>query len=203
MKKYQDRQSRREQIARAALTILGEEGLQALTMRLLARKIGLVPSAVYRHFQNKDEVLEAAFELVSARLAVLLRQASKSSKDAEEKLHFLLQNHLQIVVEQPGVARLVFGSFAFSDDPLRRSKVRAIIDGYVSSVSAMIKQGQKRGNFRKDVSAKAMAIMFLGLIQSPIILHHVTDGSFSLIRQAQKVWSPFISGLRRQENGHK
>ena len=202
MKKYLDRVSRREQIARAALTILGTDGLPALSMRCLATKVGLVPSAVYRHFHNKEDVLDAAFEVVEKKLSSMTQRAMNGSEGPEERLHCLLLDHLRLVVEQPGVARLVFGSFAFSDDVSRRERVRVVIENYLSSVRSIIRKGQRDGILRKDVSAKSLAVLFLGLIQPAVILHHVTDKEFSPIKHAQKVWSPFITGLRRQEDGN-
>ena len=37
-------------------------------MAALARRVGLVPSGIYRHFKNKDEILAAVFDRVEERL---------------------------------------------------------------------------------------------------------------------------------------
>lgn len=44
-------------ILEAAERIVGSEGLQALTMRRIGTELGADPTAVYRHFRNKDELL--------------------------------------------------------------------------------------------------------------------------------------------------
>src|SRR4030066_1931766 len=51
---------RRDQIARAALALIASRGTHALSVAAVARRVGLVPSAIYRHFRSKDEVLDAA-----------------------------------------------------------------------------------------------------------------------------------------------
>ena len=45
------------QIVRAALVLLDEIGLDALTMRRLAEHLGVKAASLYRHVHNKDELL--------------------------------------------------------------------------------------------------------------------------------------------------
>jgi AcrR family transcriptional regulator len=47
----------RELILAAAERIVGSEGLQALTMRRIGAELGADPTAVYRHFRNKEALL--------------------------------------------------------------------------------------------------------------------------------------------------
>jgi TetR/AcrR family tetracycline transcriptional repressor len=49
----------REAVVRAALTLLDEEGLDRLTVRRLAERLGVQNPALYWHFKNKQEVLDA------------------------------------------------------------------------------------------------------------------------------------------------
>ncbi|NIQ01450.1 MAG: TetR family transcriptional regulator, partial [Nitrospinaceae bacterium] len=56
-------ESRKDQILQAALGLVATQGLQGLNMAALARRVGLVPSALYRHFKGRDEILDAVIEL--------------------------------------------------------------------------------------------------------------------------------------------
>jgi AcrR family transcriptional regulator len=47
----------RESILEAAERIVGSEGLSKLTMRRIGAELGVDPTAVYRHFRNKEELL--------------------------------------------------------------------------------------------------------------------------------------------------
>ncbi len=47
----------RETIVRAALALLDEVGLDGLTMRSLAKKLGIKASSLYWHLQNKQDLL--------------------------------------------------------------------------------------------------------------------------------------------------
>ena len=63
-----DTQIRREQIAEAALELLASRGLRAVSVAAVARRVGLVPSGIYRHFKSKDEILQAVLDLLRQRI---------------------------------------------------------------------------------------------------------------------------------------
>jgi AcrR family transcriptional regulator len=48
-----------ERILDEALALVDERGLTALTTRALGQRLGVDPTAVYRHFRNKDELVNA------------------------------------------------------------------------------------------------------------------------------------------------
>jgi AcrR family transcriptional regulator len=50
-------------IATAAIALADAEGLDAVTIRAVAEKVGLTPMGVYRHFLSRDEMLISMFEL--------------------------------------------------------------------------------------------------------------------------------------------
>ncbi len=51
----------RARIVAAAHRIVGASGFEALSMRSLADAVELTPGALYRYFENKDQVMEAVF----------------------------------------------------------------------------------------------------------------------------------------------
>ncbi|MEV4111481.1 TetR/AcrR family transcriptional regulator [Nonomuraea sp. NPDC049695] len=50
--------SRQPEILDAALAIADERGLEALSMRAVAERVGVTPMALYGYFRNKDELLD-------------------------------------------------------------------------------------------------------------------------------------------------
>lgn len=58
--------SRRDEVLKAALELLDEVGLDALTTRRLAERLGVRPGALYRHFASKRALLDAMVEHIAA-----------------------------------------------------------------------------------------------------------------------------------------
>jgi len=60
----------REQIVQAAITLMDGEGVDALTVRGLARALDVESAALYWHFASKDDICRAVVEEISAQIRV-------------------------------------------------------------------------------------------------------------------------------------
>jgi AcrR family transcriptional regulator len=54
----------RDRVLRAAVALADHGGVEALSMRNLARDLGVVPMALYKHVANKDELLDGMIDVV-------------------------------------------------------------------------------------------------------------------------------------------
>jgi len=61
----------RAQIVRAALALLDEVGLDDLTMRRLAEKLGVKAASLYRHVRHKEELLVLLADEISGEIPVV------------------------------------------------------------------------------------------------------------------------------------
>jgi AcrR family transcriptional regulator len=84
----------RDQILDAALALLAEAGLPALTMRALARSLDVDPMAVYHYFADKDELLTAAAE----RSFASLRPRIGAAGDWKSRLRALARAYLRTLL---------------------------------------------------------------------------------------------------------
>ena len=71
----------RARIVRAALEIVDEEGLPALSMRRLGAGLGVDPMAAYYHIPNKKALLDAIVEAVMAEIDLAGDDPSASPED--------------------------------------------------------------------------------------------------------------------------
>src|SRR4051812_28564753 len=54
----------RDRVFRAAVTVADAGGIGGLTIRSLAQELGVKPMSVYHYVANKDEIIDAAVDLV-------------------------------------------------------------------------------------------------------------------------------------------
>ena len=54
----------RERILHAGLRLIDQQGLEAFTMRKLAQELGVDPMSIYRHFENKDALLDGVADVL-------------------------------------------------------------------------------------------------------------------------------------------
>jgi AcrR family transcriptional regulator len=58
----------RERVVAEALAVVNTDGAQALSMRALARRLGVVPGALYRHVRNKEQLYDLILDAVLAEV---------------------------------------------------------------------------------------------------------------------------------------
>ena len=60
----------KERVLRAAIVLADEGGIEALSMRRLARELGVEAMSLYNHVANKDEILAGIIDLVASEIAL-------------------------------------------------------------------------------------------------------------------------------------
>ena len=103
-----DTEIRREQILEAALEIVSRKGMKGLSIGAVARRIGLVPSAIYRHFESKDEIIDALLDQIESRLLANVAAVTAETDDPVLALELLFNRHIRLIRENVGIPRLVF-----------------------------------------------------------------------------------------------
>ncbi|MBW1682839.1 MAG: TetR/AcrR family transcriptional regulator [Deltaproteobacteria bacterium] len=188
---------RREQIAQAALDLIGTHGLQALSIASVAERVGLVPSGIYRHFKSKDDLLSATLNLIGKRLLNNVESVRRETPDALERLRVLLMREIRLLLENQAIPRVVFSESIFSDSVDRKARVRAVITGYFQEVEKIVQEGQRKGRLRADVDPLTVVLMFKGMVLSAMVLWKVTGGSVDLVRQAEAAWELFRAAVSK------
>jgi AcrR family transcriptional regulator len=188
-----DTQVRREQIAEAAMSLVASQGLRRLSLAAVARRVGLVPSGIYRHFKNKDALLDAVVDRVKERLLANVEAARQESDDPLDQLKGVLMRHIRFIREGRAVPRIIFADDVHAGSPQRRQRVLQVFNAYLDAIGGIIRQGQSQGSIRQECDPQTLAMMLFGIIVPAGILWHLTEGGFDVTRHAQRAWQLFLS----------
>jgi AcrR family transcriptional regulator len=93
----------REHVVAEALAVIAHDGVQALTMRALAARLGVVPGALYHHVRNKQQLHDLVLDNVLAEVDVRVDAAlpwTEQLKVLAHRLRAVLEGH-------PGVAGIL------------------------------------------------------------------------------------------------
>jgi TetR/AcrR family transcriptional regulator, tetracycline repressor protein len=94
----------RETVVDGALALTDAEGLEGLTIRRLAQHLGVTPMALYWHFKNKEELLDA----VADRLWSLVSTETDQALPWPERLRALMTAMVDVLRAHPQAAALLF-----------------------------------------------------------------------------------------------
>jgi AcrR family transcriptional regulator len=102
----QNRQRRalsRDQVVAEALAMISSQGVQALSMRGLAARLGVVPGALYRHVHSKEQLYDLVLDAVLAEVDPQVDDSPGWATQVTE-----LAQRLRAVLERhPGLASLL------------------------------------------------------------------------------------------------
>ncbi|MEU6479883.1 TetR/AcrR family transcriptional regulator C-terminal domain-containing protein [Streptomyces sp. NPDC047017] len=107
---------RREEILDAALAIADEHGIEAVSMRALADRVGVTPMALYRHVKDKGALLDG---MVGRLLTALLPPEADEGRTWEERLADLAHASRRVAQRHPWAAHLLFSRPAVTPDAVR------------------------------------------------------------------------------------
>jgi AcrR family transcriptional regulator len=101
----QDRrpQLTRQRVVEEALAVIAHDGVQALTMRRLAARLGVVPGALYHHVRDKQQLHDLVLDGVLAEVDLDLDPA----RGWTDKLKLLAHRLRQVLEAHPGVAGIL------------------------------------------------------------------------------------------------
>jgi AcrR family transcriptional regulator len=90
----------RNAILEAASELYRSEGAAAISMRRVAGVLGIAPNTIYRHFANKDDLLETIAEDGRREFAYLLHEAL-AAPTPRARFDASVDAYLRFVIEQP------------------------------------------------------------------------------------------------------
>lgn len=187
---------RRDQIARAALAIVHEQGTGALSIASVAHRVGVAPSALYRHFPDKDAMLEHMIARLGAGVRANLERArAEAPAGAVEALGAFLTRHVEFLLENRGFPMLIFSDLVLQH-PGRRATMLVTLDHFRGVVADLVREGQRQGAVRADADPEAAAFVFLGLFMPAGLQWHLAGGRTDLVGTVRRAWSIYLSGIR-------
>lgn len=105
-------------IVEQAIAMADAEGLAAVTIRRLARDLGVTPMALYWHFRSKDELLDG----MAARLLEAVDPPVDGSLAWQDQLRATLESLVAVLRAHPSTARLLPTRTVSSDGSLRATE---------------------------------------------------------------------------------
>jgi AcrR family transcriptional regulator len=154
---------RRRQIAEAALRILSSRGASRLTAAALAREVGITDGAIFRHYKNKEEIVDAAIELFETTLKASLPPAT--GEPLTRLREFVIQR-LTLVRRHPELMRLAFNDrLAEAAGESRSARVAAVVGRSAGFVHECIVEAQARGEIAHHLSPTILVWMVIGVIR--------------------------------------
>jgi len=169
----------RNSLVNIGTQLLNTKGMSGISLREIARTIGVGHNAPYRHFKNKQELLEAIAEAGFRKLlARNTRLELEFANDPEVQLFESAMHIIIMAAEQPNLFQLMFGGQLQPRSSGERLKEAA--DEAMSSLVRIIRNGQDQQVFI-DKDPLKLALSAMSMIQGLAMM--VSSGKLKPLAQ--------------------
>jgi AcrR family transcriptional regulator len=135
---------------------MARHGYHGTSVERIARAVGISNSALYQHFQNREEVLAAATSLLGERAQDWI--VGPSGSTALERLDKIAESHLAWSVSSlESFVRPLFAFVGVSETARREPCTpQAVLQSY-DLLLPLVEEGQREGSIRSDVEPGDLA----------------------------------------------
>jgi len=183
---------RQQEIINVSIELIAESGIQSLTIKNLAKKIGFAESAIYRHYENKVQILLAILDFFRQSTEHLFTNQLNSTDNAIVRIENLFQNHFNKFSVSPSLVSVIFSEEIFRNEVELTEKVKEIMSRNATILTAIIETGQKNDEIRTDIEASHLSVMIMGSLRMFVKQWHMSNYDFNLIEKG----SDFINSIK-------
>jgi AcrR family transcriptional regulator len=178
---------RQQEIIETALGLINEKGIQGLTIKNLSKRLGITEPAIYRHFENKIQILVALFDLLKRNTSGIFESELNSDEPAVRKIERLFEKHFKSFAEMPSLASVVFSEEIFRNEEKLISKISEVIEHNNQTLHAILTEGQQNNEIRSDIEAGHLVIFIMGALRLFIKKWQFSGFAFNLEKEGTKL----------------
>ncbi|MEN8228136.1 MAG: TetR/AcrR family transcriptional regulator [Bacteroidota bacterium] len=179
--------ARQKEIIEVALELISEKGIQGLTIKNLAKKIGITEPAIYRHYDSKIDILIAVLELFKQNTEQLFEKELNNDSKAIDKINHLFTKHFASFSATPSLISVIFSEEIFRNEPVLIDKISEVIDKNDKILTTILINGQRNGEIRNDIEAKHLATMIMGTLRLFVKKWQFSAYSYNLPLEGKKL----------------
>lgn len=139
----------RQALIDAALELVVEKDVGSLSLREIARRVGVSHAAPYRHFADKDALLAAVAEEGFELLTITLKEAMQQVSSPLKQVQACGVAYVCYALAHPSHYRIMFGAYGASSAQQYPTLADAAIQAFMVLVDGII-AGQQAGMIRSE-----------------------------------------------------
>ncbi|MCD4820359.1 MAG: TetR/AcrR family transcriptional regulator [Candidatus Cloacimonetes bacterium] len=181
---------RQEQIVKTAIKLIANKGIQNLTTKNLAKEIGISEPALYRHFDNKLEILKGVIHYFQITMKPAFDKMRESDQPIKQ-VRLLFVTHLQIFSNNSDFAKIFFSESNFQNEEVLMTSMNKIMSSSRKELEKIIIAGQKNNEIRSDISSISILRMIIGSMRFLVTQWSISGMIFDLENEGNQLWNDF------------
>lgn len=189
---------RQLEILNASLQTISEEGVQNFTMRQVASVVGVTEPAIYRHFANKNAILEALIKQLQGAFAMLAKQHLRNN--GIDDLTRFFRAVLSHLAERPALSSIIFSEELFQNEPTLKEGVVAIMQSVEAQIKEQIEALPERD---PTMPAQQLSWLLLGSLRFFVTRWRLSHFGFDLCEEGEQFIDNLLTLISNQNEGEQ
>lgn len=160
----------RQHIVETAARVLNRHGYAGSGMAELMEETGLTKGGLYRHFDSKETLAVEAFDYAFGTVHELRFRDLDAIPNAVDKLKTFIEKFAALESPIPGGCAIMnTGTENDDGNPVLLERARKGFDTTVERIAKIVEDGKRRGEIRKDILAKELALFLFCSLEGGIL----------------------------------
>lgn len=186
MAKRKSSEKRKEEIFEATLKIIHEEGKENLTIRRIAKQVNISEAAIYRHFNNKKDIIT---QLTKNIFTQKPWDIEENFNNPSQSLKTLINSIFSDLEENPHLTSFLFHEELFAEYPELLKMFHRYRQRKIKKIMQFIQKAQNKGKISSNVDPETFAEILIGSIQISILQWQSKKHPYSLKNKSEKLSS--------------
>jgi AcrR family transcriptional regulator len=187
---------RKQQIIDAARKLIIRKGSEHLTVRAMAKEVGLTEAAIYRHFKSKREILSFLMNHIMDTMLHDVERTETESTTSLDAIDHALRQHLSEIEQRKGMSFQVIAEIISLGDKKLNRDVYEKLNFYIDRLKNILSEGSRKGYVRKDIDLGASALLLFGMIQGLVNIWALGGFSFDLPAKYESLWKIYEKAIK-------
>jgi AcrR family transcriptional regulator len=186
---------RKKQIIEAARQMIVKYGSEHVTVRRIAKSVGISEAAIYRHFKSKRDILLLLADHIEVSLVGDIEAGLTAERSSLSGISAAMHDHISSIEQRHGISYLVIAEIISLGDKKLNNRFSEIVSKYINSLSKLISAGIETGELRQDVEPQVAATQLYGLVQGLVSIWALSNFSFNLLERYEPLWELFRDSI--------
>jgi AcrR family transcriptional regulator len=200
MQKRKTTEVRQKEIVAAARKLIVKYGSEHITVKKMAKEIGVSEGAIYRHFKSKRDILSFLVDDIETTLMDDINSSYASDINSIMILEKIVMDHISSIQQRKGVTFQVIAEIISLGDKKLNKKIYDVILKYISGIQGILSEGIKAGVIRSDINLEAAAQLFFGMTQGIVNIWSLSQYSFNLQEKYKPLLDTFIKAVKQPDH---
>ncbi len=176
---------RQKQIIDEAIRIIYERGYSSLSVRNLAKRVGISEPAIYRHFESKEDIILGILDRM-LDFGKMLERNIKNIKDEREKIRRLIFLQVDYLEKNPHMASIIFSEDIFQPDKRVDDKLQEIFENRHKLLNEIVSEAEKKG-ININIEIDDLSSIIFGYLHLVVFNWRRSNFKFSLSEKAERL----------------